>query len=295
MPDNRFNGTGVALVTPFDDRLNIDFKAFEKVLNHMVSGNVDYFVVQGTTGESVTVTENEKKDLLHFVHSFNFGKPVVFGMGGNDTLNILEALDKYTGEKIDAILSVCPYYNKPSQAGLINHFTMIADRSPFPVILYNVPGRTSVNLTAESVQVLSQHSKIIGIKEASGNFSQCADIARLCNKEFLLISGDDLFTIPMITVGAAGVISVLANALPGNMTRMVNYALKSDYKKAASEMFILSGINPLMYSEGNPPGVKFLMEILGLCSRNVRPPLAPVSESLQKKIRDELKKIPSSA
>jgi 4-hydroxy-tetrahydrodipicolinate synthase len=291
MPDNRFRGTGVALVTPFDDQLKVDFKAFEKLIHHTASANVDYFVIQGTTGESVTVTEDEKKDLLHFVQSFNLNKPIVFGIGGNDTGKVLNAIDKYSGEKIDAILSVCPYYNKPSQPGLVNHFNMIADRSPFPVILYNVPGRTSVNLSAESVKTLSQHKNIIGVKEASGNFIQCADIARLCDKEFLLISGDDLFTMPLITVGAVGVISVLANALPGNMVSMTNYALKSDYKNAAAELFVLSGINPLMYAEGNPTGVKYLMELLGICSRNVRPPMAPATESLQKKIREELSKI----
>jgi 4-hydroxy-tetrahydrodipicolinate synthase len=291
MPEKRFNGTGVALVTPFNENLKVDFNAFEKAVNHTIKGNIDYFVVQGTTGESVTVTDEEKKDLLHFVLSMKTGKPVVFGIGGNDTNKILHALDNYSAEKIDAILSVCPYYNKPSQAGLINHFEMIADRSPFPVILYNVPGRTSVNLNAESVQVLSQHKNIIGIKEASGNFTQCADIARSCRKDFLLISGDDLFTIPMITVGAVGVISVLANALPENMCNMVNNALKSDFPKAAAGLFNLSGINPLMYSEGNPSGVKYLMELLGICRSFVRPPLAVVSESLQKKIRDELKKI----
>jgi 4-hydroxy-tetrahydrodipicolinate synthase len=291
MPDPVFRGTGVALITPFDENLAIDYKSFEKVLQHTRAGGIDYFVVQGTTGESVTVTEEEKKDLLHFVRAEQPDKPIVFGIGGNDTQKILTTLDKYAGEKIDAILSVCPYYNKPSQAGLIHHFTLIADRSPFPVILYNVPGRTSVNLAAESVEILSQHPKIIGIKEASGNFAQCADISRLCPGDFLLISGDDLFTVPMMTVGAVGVISVLANALPQQMTGMVNAAMKSDYSSASRYLFQLSGINPLMYTEGNPSGVKFLMNLMGLCSPFVRPPLALVSRNLQSKITDEYNKL----
>jgi 4-hydroxy-tetrahydrodipicolinate synthase len=291
MPEINLSGTGVALVTPFNDDLNIDFNAFEKILKHTIDGKVDYFVVQGTTGESVTVTEDEKKEILHFVKSFEPGKPVVFGIGGNDTRKVLHAIDNYSAEKIDAILSVCPYYNKPSQAGLINHFTMIADHSPFPVILYNVPGRTSVNLTAESTAILSRHSNIIGVKEASGSFTQCAEIAGSADKDFLLISGDDLFTLPMMTVGCKGVISVLANAIPDLMSSMVNYALKGNFSEAGRVLLKMTGINPHMYSEGNPTGVKYLMELQGLCKRIVRPPLAAPSESLQKKIRDEFEKI----
>ena len=291
MSETKFNGTGVALVTPFDEKLNIDFKALEKTVSHVIEGKVDYLVVQGTTGESATLTDDEKKDVLHYIQSMNLKKPVVFGIGGNDTRKVLHTLDQFSGEKFDAILSVCPYYNKPSQAGLINHFILIADHSPFPVILYNVPGRTSVNLSAESTARLSEHPNIIGVKEASGNYSQCADIARMSRPDFLLISGDDLFTLPILTLGGVGVISVLANALPANMTSMVNCGLKGDYRKAALEMFELSSINPLMYSEGNPTGVKFLMEVMGLCQGNVRPPLFPASESLQKKIREEYIKI----
>ena len=291
MPETKFKGTGVALVTPFDDELKIDFKSLERILKHVSDGGVDYFVVQGTTGESATLNDDEKKDILHFVQSFKFNKPVVFGIGGNDTQKVLATIDKYSGEKIDAILSVCPYYNKPSQAGLINHFEMIADRSPFPILLYNVPGRTSVNLSAESTMILSKHKNIAGIKEASGNFIQCAEIAKSGNPDFLLISGDDLFTLPMLTAGASGVISVLANALPGLMTAMVNNALKGDFSKASAELFKLLGINPYMYAEGNPTGVKYLMELLELCSKNVRPPLAPASEALGLKIKSELDKI----
>lgn len=291
MPEKKFSGTGVALVTPFDDDLNIDFNAFGNVLKHTIGGNVDYLVVQGTTGESVTVTEEEKKDLLHFVQSYNSGKPVVFGIGGNDTRKVLHTIDKYAGEKIDAILSVCPYYNKPSQAGLISHFTMIADHSPFPVILYNVPGRTSVNLTAESTVILSKHSNIIGVKEASGSFTQCADIARSADSDFYLISGDDLFTLPMMTIGCKGVISVLANAIPELMTSMVNNAMNGNFREAGGILLKMSGINPHMYAEGNPSGVKYLMELQGLCKRIVRPPLAAPSESLCKKIGEEYNKL----
>ncbi len=291
MHDSKFSGTGVALVTPFDDNLNIDFKALEKIVKHTVENGVDYLVVQGTTGESATLADDEKKDVLHLVQSLKTHKPIVLGIGGNDTKKVLHTLDNYSGEKIDAILSVCPYYNKPSQAGLINHFTMIADHSPFPVILYNVPGRTSINLSSDSTVILSKHPNIIGIKEASGNFIQCAEIVRSADHDFNLISGDDLFTLPLLAIGGSGVISVLANALTKMMKDMTHAGLNGDFKNASTMLFKMLAINPHMYSEGNPCGVKYLMELMGLCKRNVRPPLAPVSENLQKKIKEEFDKI----
>ncbi len=294
MHDSKFKGTGVALVTPFDDKLNIDFNALENIVKHTVEGGADYLVVLGTTGESATLSDDEKKDVLHMVQSLKTGKPVVYGIGGNDTAKVLHTIDKYSGEKIDAILSVCPYYNKPSQAGLINHFTLIADHSPFPVILYNVPGRTSVNLSSESTVILSKHQNITGIKEASGNFIQCAEIVRSCDKNFNLISGDDLFTLPMLSIGGVGVISVLANALTKMMSAMVSSGLNGDFHKASEWLFKMLAINPHMYSESNPSGVKYLMELMGICKRNVRPPLASVSENLQKKIKEEYDKLQNS-
>jgi len=279
-----FKGTGVALVTPFDDQLQVNYKDLEKVVDHTINNGVDYLVVQGTTGESVTLKDDEKLDILRKVNELNRDKPVVLGIGGNDTDKVLRQIDRFSSESFDAVLSVCPYYNKPSQAGLINHFTLIAERSPRPVILYNVPGRTSVNLTAHAVSTLSHHPNIIGVKEASGNLNQAIEILKHSAEDFLLISGDDFLTLPLISLGASGVISVLANALTKEMCGIVNLALADNYEGARKILQSISQINDLMYLEGNPTGVKSLMELMGLCSGKVRPPLAEASTQLRKDI-----------
>jgi 4-hydroxy-tetrahydrodipicolinate synthase len=282
---SKFNGTGVALITPFNTQLKVDFGSLEKVVNHTIDEGVDYLVVLGTTGESVTIKDNEKLQILRTVNSMNTDKPVVLGIGGNDTEHVCSQIDDISGESFDAILSVCPYYNKPSQAGLINHFVQIADKSPRPVILYNVPGRTSVNLLAGSTLILSEHPNIIGIKEASGDFNQAVEIAKNTKDDFLLISGDDFLTLPLISIGAAGVISVLANALTRKMCNIVNNALKNNYKEAQKALYDISEINSLMYKEGNPVGIKCLMEIMGICGNDVRPPLAKASKDLHQLIQ----------
>ena len=280
----KFKGTGVALVTPFDNQLNVDYNALEKVVNHTIELGVDYLVVQGTTGESVTVKESEKLAILKAVNNINKGKPIVMGIGGNDTEKVLAQIDILSKVHFDAVLSVCPYYNKPTQAGLINHFVRIADRSPKPVILYNVPGRTSINLSAASTATLSEHPNIIAVKEASGDFNQAVEIMKRSDKDFLLISGDDFLTLPLISIGASGVISVLANALTKQMCDIVNYGLSNEYKKAREILFSISGINSLMYQEGNPAGVKGLLEIMGICKRDVRLPLVRASVGLMKEL-----------
>ena len=292
---NEFKGTGVALVTPFYSNLKVNFDELEKVVAHTISQGIDYLVVQGTTGESVTINENEKIDILRKVNQVNTDKPIVMGIGGNDTNKILSQIDALSGESFDAILSVCPYYNKPSQSGLINHFTEIADKAPKPVILYNVPGRTSINLSAQSTAELSQHPNIIGVKEASGNFNQAVEIIKLSNDNFLLISGDDFLTLPLISIGAAGVISVIANALTREMCSIVNHAINNNYADAQRILYSIAGINELMYVEGNPVGVKFLMETLGICSGDVRPPLYKASSALQEKIKSALLEIKNPA
>jgi 4-hydroxy-tetrahydrodipicolinate synthase len=292
---NKFKGTGVALVTPFDSNLKVNFEELEKVVSHTIDQGIDYLVVQGTTGESVTINENEKIEILRKVNLFNTDKPVVMGIGGNDTNKVLSQIDALSGESFDAILSVCPYYNKPSQRGLINHFTEIADQAPKPVILYNVPGRTSVNLSAQSTSVLSQHPNIIGVKEASGNFNQAVEIKKLSNADFLLISGDDFLTLPLISIGAVGVISVLANALTNEMCSIVNYAINNKYAEAQRILYKILQMNDLMYTESNPTGVKFLMEHLGICSGDVRPPLYKASSELQEKIKSALVEIKNPA
>jgi 4-hydroxy-tetrahydrodipicolinate synthase len=279
MMNNKFKGTGVALVTPFDTQLKVDFSGLEKVITHTIRQGVDYLVVLGTTGESVTVKDDEKVQILRKVNESNMGKPVVLGIGGNDTERVLSQIDSFSGETFDAILSVCPYYNKPTQTGLINHFIQIADKSPKPVILYNVPGRTSVNLSAASIIVLSEHQNIIGIKEASGDFNQAVEIVENAKDNFLLISGDDFLTLPLISVGAVGVISVLANALTKEMCGIVTNALINDYRAAQKILYTVREINNLMYLEGNPTGVKCLLEVMGICLSDVRPPLAKASKN----------------
>lgn len=277
-------GTGVALVTPFTEDLGVDFKALKKLLRHTAKG-VDYYVVMGTTGESATLTPEEKREVLRFVVENNEKKlPVVYGIGGNNTAEVLEAIRHSDLAGVSALLSVSPYYNKPSQQGIIQHFRKIADQSPVPVILYNVPGRTSSNLTAETTLELANHQNIAGIKEASGNLEQCMRIARGMPRDFLLISGDDLLTVPLYAIGARGVISVLANAYPLTFRKMKDFAFAGNYSRASKELFRLLDINGPMYEEGNPVGLKTLLWELGITQPFVRLPLVAASAGLRKRI-----------
>jgi 4-hydroxy-tetrahydrodipicolinate synthase len=277
-------GTGVALVTPFDENLEVDYKALKKLLRHTAKG-VDYYVVMGTTGESATVTDEEKKQVLSFVKSNNeAGLPIVYGIGGNNTHQVCEAIASTDFKGVDALLSVSPYYNKPPQEGIFQHFKTVADASPVPVILYNVPGRTSSNLTAETTLRLAGHPNIIGIKEASGSMEQCMKIARDMPKDFLLISGDDMLTLPLYSIGAKGVISVLANAYPVIFKKMKEFSFSGNFGKAGRELFRLLDINGPMYEESNPVGLKMLLSEMGICGKQVRLPLVPASDALQKKI-----------
>lgn len=277
-------GTGVALVTPFTDDLEVDFKSLKRLLNHTAKG-VDYYVVLGTTGESATLSADEKKNVLEFVRQNNNKKlPLVYGIGGNNTREVIDSINNADLNGVEALLSVSPYYNKPSQEGIFRHFTAIADASPIPVILYNVPGRTGSNITAETTLRLAKHKNIIGIKEASGNLEQCMRIARDMPRDFLLISGDDLLSVPLYAIGAKGVISVLANAYPVIFRKMKEFSFAGNYAKASQEAFKLIDINPLMYEESNPVGLKALLEDMKICSGKVRLPLAEASESLHRKI-----------
>ncbi len=281
----KLQGTGVALVTPFDEDGDIDFSALKRLLIHTAKG-VDYYVVQGTTGESATLTKAEKKNVLAFVIRNNPKKlPVVYGIGANNTASVIEEIGDTDFKGVTAILSVSPYYNKPSQEGIVHHFNFIADNSPVPVILYNVPGRTSSNLNASTTLRLARHKNIIGVKEASGNLEQCMKIAKEKPADFMLISGDDLLTLPVYAIGGAGVISVLANSFPVIFRKMKDYAFKGDYTKAQQELYKLVDINGPMYEEGNPVGVKQLLFEMGICGPNVRLPLVQASDALVKKIR----------
>jgi len=287
----KFTGTGVALVTPFHQDGSIDFSSLKKLLVHTSAG-VDYFVVMGTTGESATLAKEEKKEILQFVIKNNPKKlPLVYGIGGNNTAAVLEEIEYTNFKGISAILSVSPYYNKPSQEGIRRHFKKIADASPLPVILYNVPGRTSSNLTSETTLKLAQNKNIVGIKEASGNLEQGMNIARSKSKDFLLISGDDLLTLPVYSIGSVGVISVLANAFPILFKKIVEHAREGNYSKAAAETFKLLEINGPMYEEGNPTGVKYLLSLMKICKPHVRLPLAEPSSGLRRKIEQAYAKI----
>ena len=284
-------GTGVALITPFTETLEIDYKALKKVLRHTAKG-VDYYVVMGTTGEAATCSEEEKKKVLEFVKDNNPNNlPIVFGIGGNNTQHVLDSIKSTDFEGVTALLSVSPYYSKPPQEGIIQHFKAIADKCPVPVILYNVPGRNSSNLTAETTLRLAEHENIIGTKEASANLEQCMKISKYMPKDFLLISGDDMLTVPIYSMGGKGVISVLANALPVIFRKMKEFSFAGNFTKASQEQFKLLDINGPMYEESNPVGVKQLLQEIGVCSNNVRLPLVPASEGLRKKIKSIYEKM----
>ena len=281
----KLHGTGVAMVTPFDESGEVDFRSLKKILDHTAKG-VDYYVVMGTTGEAATATKEERKKVLDFVKDNNTKNlPIVFGIGGNNTREVLETIAHTDLSGVEAVLSVSPYYSRPSQEGIVQHFLAVAEASPLPIILYNVPARTSSNLSADTTLRLAQHKKIIGIKEASGSLEQCMRIAKQKPKDFMLISGDDLMTVPMYAIGGVGVISVLANALPVIFKNMKEYVLAGDYVKASAEQFKILEINGPIYEEGNPVGVKEVMAQMGICSNAVRLPLVPASTALKMKIK----------
>lgn len=288
-------GTGVALITPFLSDGTIDFKSLRKVLKHTAKG-VDYYVVMGTTGEAAVLSKEEKRSVLEFVTSNNPGKlPIVYGIGGNHTAAVVRELRDTDLSGVDAVLSVSPYYNKPSQEGLYQHFKEAADASPLPLILYNVPGRTALNMTAETTLRLSVHKRIAGVKEASGSLEQCMRIAHYKPTEFMLISGDDMLTVPLYAIGGVGVISVLANAYPVAFRKMKDAAMKGQFNRASLEAFKLLDINGPMYEEGSPSGIKYLMSLMGLCEPYVRLPHTEPSTALKKKIEDLYESIKGTA
>lgn len=283
---NPFIGTGVALVTPFRKQETIDFSKLEVLINHIINGGADYIVALGTTSEAATMTETERHALQDFIIECVGGRcPIMLGLGGNNTLAVTDAIANTNFDGISGILSVAPYYNKPNQRGLAQHFKQIAESSPVPVIIYNVPGRTGVNIAAETTLSLANECpNIIGIKEASGNIAQVMQILRNKPDKFLVISGDDSLTYPMITLGASGVISVMANALPKEMSSMVKFALKGDVKKALPLHYRMLPLMNAIFDEGNPTGIKALLEIQGLISNTLRMPLVKASKPLYNKI-----------
>ena len=283
---NPFIGTGVALITPFRKQETIDFSKLEPLINNIIRNGVDYIVALGTTSEAATMTETERRALQDFIIETVGGRvPIMLGLGGNNTLAVRDTIANTNFDGVSGILSVAPYYNKPNQRGLAQHFKQIAEASPVPVIIYNVPGRTGVNIQAETtLQLAAECPNIIGIKEASGNISQVMQILRNKPEKFMVISGDDSLTYPMMTMGASGVISVLANALPKEMSSMVKYALKGDVKKALPLHFRMLPLMNAIFDEGNPTGIKALMEIQGQIGNTLRMPLVKSSKQLYNKI-----------
>jgi 4-hydroxy-tetrahydrodipicolinate synthase len=280
---NAFKGTGVALVTPFHDDQSIDFAGLKRLIDHVVSGGVDYLVVLGTTGESSTLTSSEKKQVLKACLEYNAGRvPLMLGIGGNNTRSVVDDIENTDFYGVAAVLSVCPYYNKPSQEGIIAHYTAIADASPAPVVMYNIPGRTMVNMSAATTLKLSHHPNIVGMKEASGNLEQCMQIAAAMPKDFLLLSGDDLLTKAIMAVGGSGVISVLANAFPERFKQLTH----GSSEEALQATYSLLSLNGLMYQEGNPVGIKNLLLHMGILeSDQVRLPMLRASLELSNQIK----------
>jgi 4-hydroxy-tetrahydrodipicolinate synthase len=286
-------GTGVAVVTPFLKTGKVDFPSLEKIIRKLIRGKVEYLVVLGTTGESSTLVFEEKKEVLACFKSVAGGKvPLVLGIGGNSTSQVIQQMGSFDLRGVTAILSVSPYYNKPNQRGLAAHYKAIDKEASIPVILYNVPGRTAMNLTAETTLKLAEECKnIIGIKEASGNMEQIMQIIKHRPKDFLVISGDDNLTFPILACGGDGVISVVANAYPLEFSTMVRKALSGNYVLARKYHYLLTDLTSLLFSDGNPGGIKAALAAQEFCEEHVRLPLVPVTPEVKKKILREIKTI----
>ena len=287
----QLRGTGVALVTPFQSDLSVDYTALEKIIDFVINGGVEYLVTMGTTGETPTLSKSEKKAIVQFTYEKVAERiPVIVGVGGNNTNELVEELSTLPLEKATAVLSASPYYSKPSQEGLFQHYKTLAGASPKPLLLYNVPGRTGRNVTAATTIRLAREVKnIAGIKEASGDMAQCMEILRDRPEHFLVVSGDDALAFPQIAVGMEGVISVAANSWPRAFSDMVRLALKGDLKGAKTLNDRLIAGYELLFAENNPAGVKAAMSELGLIGNYVRLPLVPLSEGLQAKMKEYTK------
>ncbi len=293
MQKQQFSGTGVALVTPYT-KGKVDFEALERVIEHVIAGGVDFIVSLGSTGESVMLTTPECKEVFKFtLEKVNGRMPVVAGLfGANSTLHLLERLRNYDLEGFSAIMSSSPSYVKPTQEGIYQHYMALEAASPLPIIIYNVPGRTASNVAADTTLRLARASKkFIAVKEASGHMDQIVSVIKHRPDDFLVLSGDDTLTLPILACGGNGVISVIANALPEQFSGMVRAALGGDYDTARRLHLDLHDIHPLLYVDGNPAGVKALLKIMGICSGEVRSPLMPVQDSTYDRLKVELEKL----
>ena len=285
-------GTGVALVTPFNENLDVDYNALEKLIDYVIAGGVEYLVTLGTTGETPTLTKEEKRTIVSFTFSSVKDRvPIVVGIGGNNTAEVIKELEHYPLEMAAAILSASPSYNKPSQEGIFQHYKALAFASPKPVILYNVPGRTGSNITAETTLRLAKLENICGIKEASGNMIQCMHILKDRPNDFLVVSGDDHLCLPLLACGTEGVISVAANCFPKDFSEMVRLGLANDYAKARKLHYKCLEGNDLLFAENNPAGVKAFLAEQGIIKNILRLPLVPLSAPLHERVKKFLKGI----
>jgi 4-hydroxy-tetrahydrodipicolinate synthase len=288
-----FTGAGVALITPFNDDNSVDYNSLERLIEELISSGIDYLVVLGTTAETPALTEIEKKEIIRFVIEKNAGRvKIMVGVGGNNTMGLVQSIKATDFTGVDAILSVTPYYNKPTQEGLYQHFKLVVEASPVPVILYNVPGRTGVNMDADTtLRIANLSEKVIAVKEASGDLAQFARIIANAPDYFKVISGDDALTYPSIAIGSIGVISVLGNAMPAMLSELTHAALNKNMKLASELHLKLSEMYKLIFREGSPAGIKALMELMGKVKNVVRLPLVNVSSATYSMLENELKRI----
>ncbi len=289
----QFVGLGVALVTPFNESGEVDFEGLEKLIEHQISNDVDYLVVQGTTGEVATLSTKEKTAILDFVIKINKNRlPVVLGVGGNNTADVVRVLQELNTVGVDGILSVSPYYNKPSQEGIFQHYKAVSGATKLPIILYNVPGRTNSNVLPETIIRIADDCKnIVAVKEASGNLSQIMTLIENKPKEFLVISGDDDLAMPLLACGIDGLISVVSNAYPKQTADMIHAGLKGDFTLAKEKHYELFQFINAIFEDGNPSGVKYALSLMNICKKNVRLPLVIVNESTQNRLKELVKKI----
>jgi len=286
-----FNGLGIAVITPFTNKLKVDYTALKKIIEHLINGGVNYIVALGTTAEVPTLNAEEKLEIIQFFETEIDGRvPLIIGIGGNNTNVVIETLKAYDFFSFDAILSVSPYYNKPSQQAIVKHYEAIATATEKPIILYNVPGRTGTNIeAATTLKLANECDNIIGIKEASADLNQIIQIIANKPAGFLVISGDDAFTIPILAVGGNGLISVIGNAFPKDWTTIVEQALSQNFDSARSVFYKYINLLEGVYREGNPTGIKYAMNQLGLCENILRMPLISASQNLQKDLNDFMK------
>ena len=292
----KFIGTGVALITPFNADLSIDYDALERLVEYNIENGTEYLVISGTTGESVTVTTEEKKQLITFVSKVNNGRlPLVLGIGGNNTVNVVNEIKTTDFSSIDGILSVSPYYSKPTQEGIYQHFKAISQVAPKPIILYNVPGRTSSNMSPETtLRLAKDFDNIIAVKEAGNNVHQYLELLRTKPKDFLILSGDDDLALGVALAGGSGVISVIGQALPKEFSEMIRLGIAGKAKEAYAYHFKLMPIIGLIFSENNPAGIKAVLAALKISKDHVRLPLVEATDNLKKKINEALKTLGKS-